>query len=239
MLKSVKNLFVKNETSNLTVLRFSNIPFRGKSEYERQPESDCYESYNKSGLKTGGIITTILLSAGLTLGIFCFAKGGAEGVKKKFGQRMKDGWKKIFGKRPKKINISKSLDYAKLTNDGKDTKKIAEELDLYEIFADIPGERIGDTKIVQKTADGKIIRELNTSNQITVNYIDNFDLNTSKKINRIYIGPDGKTVCSVHKFDQSTGNKVECLIYDSDGVTVSSIEKYNPITGNLIEDASK
>ncbi len=237
MLKSVKNIFLKNETPNLTAKRFGNIPFKGNSDYERQPETDIYEPYTKSVVKIGGIITTVVLTAGLTLGIFCFAKGKTEGITKKFSQRMKDGWIKIFGKRHKKVNPNKSLEYAKLTNDGKDTKKISEELDLYEIFADIPGERISNTKIVQKTTDGKTIRELNTSNQITVEYIDNYDLSSSKKINRIYIGPDGKKVCSVHKFN-SDGKRTECLIYNSDGITVSSVEKYNPNTGELIEECT-
>ena len=158
MFKSVNNV-IKNETPNITVKRLGNIPFRGKSDYERQPDVDSYESENKPILKTGGIITTTLLAAGLTFGIFCYAKGGVKGSKKNFGQRMKDGWKKIFGKGHKKVKLDKSLEFAKLTNDAKDTKKIAEELELYEIFADIPGEcGIGGKKIVQRTAEGKVIR---------------------------------------------------------------------------------
>lgn len=234
MLESVKNIFIKSETPNLTAKNFGSVPFKGNTDFERQPDEDSYESESKPILKPAGIIATILLASGLTLSIFCFAKGGTEGIKKKFGQRMKDGWKKIFHIKPKKVSIDKSLNYAKLTNDAKDTKKIAEELNLYEIFADIPGEKVGDKKIIQKTADGKIIREFNTSNPITVEYIDNFDLTSGNRINRIFIGPDGKSVCSVHKFN-SDGKKIECLIYDSSGTTISSIEKYNPTTGELIE----
>ena len=77
-----------------------NISYRGYavSTLERVPTSDEYSKSN-TGVVVGSSIAALLLALGLT----CFFKGkGAEGVKKNFGERMKDGWKVLWHKGAKK-----------------------------------------------------------------------------------------------------------------------------------------
>ncbi len=77
-----------------------NISYRG-TDFERTPDSDSFDSDEKKN-KTGkviGITASIIAAAALILGAVCYSKGkGADGVEKKFGERMKDGWKELWHK---------------------------------------------------------------------------------------------------------------------------------------------
>lgn len=96
---SVNNLSAMNEELKTAQTGAKNISYRAYSDgtLERMPETDLYEK-KKSG-KAVGIIAGLVAAAALVIAGICYHKGKpAEGIEKKFGERMKDGWKELWGK---------------------------------------------------------------------------------------------------------------------------------------------
>ena len=78
------------------------VSYRG-STYESSPKTDTFENSNKEKKSHIGLILSSVAAVALTFGIICYCKGkGADGVEKKFGERMKDGWNELWHKGVKK-----------------------------------------------------------------------------------------------------------------------------------------
>lgn len=76
----------------------TNVSMKSSVSFERTPNSDIYTADNKKSC-AGTLAGGGLLAALLTAGAIIFRKGkGANGVKKNFVERMKDGWKEVIKK---------------------------------------------------------------------------------------------------------------------------------------------
>ena len=76
-----------------------------RSDYERRPSNDRYESEKKKNSvgKALGITGGVLTAATLVLGGICFKKGkkALEGKNASFKETLEEGWKELMNKRPK------------------------------------------------------------------------------------------------------------------------------------------
>ena len=80
----------------------SNISYRANetNTFERNPQTDTFDKSGKKK-KTSKLAASLAAIAAVILALICFAKGkGPEGTTKKFGERMKDGWKNLWHKNP-------------------------------------------------------------------------------------------------------------------------------------------
>ena len=77
------------------------VSMRGRSDFERTPESDSFESESKNNTgKTVGIIAGVVAAAALVVGGICLHKGGKalEGKDASFKEKLEAGWKELRGK---------------------------------------------------------------------------------------------------------------------------------------------
>ncbi len=83
-----------NAVQQTNTAQAQNLPFRGRTDYERAPEYDTYESGKKhSGLKTVGWLTGL---TAVGLAIASFVKGKQKlPENSKLGDIMKEGWKEV------------------------------------------------------------------------------------------------------------------------------------------------
>ena len=83
------------QTEATEATQAKNISYKANpnNSLERNPEQD---TYNKTSTgKKVGIAASLIALAALVVGGICYHKGGAEGVEKKFTERLQDGWKEI------------------------------------------------------------------------------------------------------------------------------------------------
>ena len=82
------------------------VSMRGRSDFERTPESDSFESESKNNTgKTVGIIAGVVAAAALVVGGICLHKGGKalEGKDASFKEKLEAGWKELRGKGAEKV----------------------------------------------------------------------------------------------------------------------------------------
>ena len=93
----------------------SNISYRAgeANTFERNPEVDTFGEPKKNKKTIGTIAGIAGALALVTLGV-CYAKGkGPEGTTKKFGERIKDGWKSLWKKASKNKDAAETINEAK------------------------------------------------------------------------------------------------------------------------------
>lgn len=72
------------------------VTMRGRSGYERTPDSDSFESSGGKG-KTGGVIAGLIATTAAVVGGICFHKGNkALGKDAKFLDKLKKGWEEVW-----------------------------------------------------------------------------------------------------------------------------------------------
>ena len=94
------------QTEATETTKARNISYRANPDnsLERNPEQDTYKK-SSTGKKIGIAASALALIALIAGGIL-YHKGGAEGVEKTIGQRIKDGWKEVCSAFSKNKNVA-------------------------------------------------------------------------------------------------------------------------------------
>ena len=100
--EQIKNL---GQPQTLNFKEKNRQTYVNRSDYERRPSNDRYESEKKKNSvgKALGITGGVLTAATLVLGGICFKKGkkALEGKNASFKETLEEGWKELMNKRPK------------------------------------------------------------------------------------------------------------------------------------------
>ena len=106
------------------------VSMRGRSDFERTPESDSFESESKNNTgKTVGIIAGVVAAAALVVGGICLHKGGKalEGKDASFKEKLEAGWKELRGKGAEKAEKDAKEQAAETKNQKKTENLTLEE----------------------------------------------------------------------------------------------------------------
>lgn len=106
------------------------VSMRGRSDFERTPESDSFESESKNNTgKTVGIIAGVVAAAALVVGGICLHKGGKalEGKDASFKEKLEAGWKELRGKGAEKVEKDAKEQAAETKNQKKTENLTLEE----------------------------------------------------------------------------------------------------------------
>ena len=95
-----------NSTDNISQVipekELNNTPYYLSDDFERSPNGDVFDNKKKKTKRIILTISGILAATIITVGAICYSKGkSTDGTEKKFGERIKDGWKKLWEKNEK------------------------------------------------------------------------------------------------------------------------------------------
>ncbi len=209
------------------------------NDYVRTPDSDTYESSNKSSKrkKTLGIIIGTVVITALTLGGICLHKGGKVlGKEAKLGEKLKQGWKELVGKGEKTVKEESLKDKKNPSKEPKAEEQKGEKPKAEEPKAEEQNNVTPKTEISEEAATEHVtesagsntteeIRVINTNDsQIDTNF-EKATLSTGDNIK--YKGEDLKHVKEIENIDALNGDRIVNGEKCTQDVIIDYNENYN------------
>mgnify|MGYP006908836820 CR=1 FL=1 len=99
----------------------NNTPYYLGDDLERSPNGDTFNDKKKKTRRIIFSISGIVALTAIVIGALCYSKGkSADGAQKKFGERMRDGWKNLWRKGEQKTAEAKETKPPEKPSGGND-----------------------------------------------------------------------------------------------------------------------